>query len=95
MSAVKRIRIEAIDFDWIFIGDNTANMINLLANHADTKLLVQKSVRVFISLIWDEYHPKIVRRIFIPYLIYLCIFLRLTSFYSIQILDEIDNHEEH
>ena len=54
-SIVKRIKIEAIDFDWIFTGDNAKNMVNILADNASTKLLVQKSVRVFIHLIWKQF----------------------------------------
>lgn len=33
-SIMKRVRIEAIDFDWIFIGNNVENLINLLADKA-------------------------------------------------------------
>ena len=39
-SVMKRVRIEAIDFDWIFINDNVEHMINLLADNANSKLFI-------------------------------------------------------
>ena len=36
----KRIALEAIDFDWIFEGDNAKTLILLLANHARPKLMI-------------------------------------------------------
>lgn len=93
-SLVKRVKIEAIDFDWIFNGDNCKKMINILADNADSNVLVQKSVRVFINLIWTEFQPKIIRRIFVPYIIYLLAFMQLSSNIAGDILDEVDEHYE-
>ena len=39
-SVMKRVRIEAIDFDWIFINDNVEHMINLLTDNANSKLFI-------------------------------------------------------
>lgn len=91
-SNIKRIRTEAIDFDWIFSGnkDNAKNMIDLLANHAREKLFIQKSIRTFISFIWSEYQPKIRDYVFIPFCIYLLCFISLSSHYAILVLDEIE-----
>ena len=48
----RRVSIQAIDFDWIFTDNNAENFILLLAKHAESKLLIQKSIKTFIDLIW-------------------------------------------
>lgn len=93
-SIMKRVRVEAIDFDWIFIGNNVEHMINLLADKAQSKLFIQKSVRVFINFIWDQYQPLIITRVFLPYLLYLFCFIAMSTYWAIVMLDEIDKFEE-
>jgi len=73
----KRIKIEAIDFDWVFKGDNAENFIKLLVSLDDGKLLIQDSVRIFIALMWKHYQRAIVLKVFIPYIAYMMIFVLL------------------
>lgn len=58
-SAYKRVRAEAIDFDWIFKGseknDNAKNMILLLSAQDRSELFITRSIRVFIELMWQQY----------------------------------------
>ena len=44
----KQVDVEAIDFDWVFKDDNAKILIQLLAENAKQKLLIQKPFRVFI-----------------------------------------------
>jgi hypothetical protein len=90
-SEVKRVSVEAIDFDWIFEGDNAKEFIMLLAYEARSKIYIQKSVRVFIKLIWDLYQSQIVKKIFIPYLIYMMIMMHLSTYWLGKFLDDLDH----
>jgi hypothetical protein len=36
----KRVRVEAIDFDWIFKHDNAANLMRLLTTQDNTKMFI-------------------------------------------------------
>lgn len=54
-SNYKRVNIEAVDFDWIFKGDNARSFIFLLSEQSRSKLFIQKTIRVFIELMWSEY----------------------------------------
>ena len=51
-----RVSIEALDLDWLFVNNNGKRLINLLvAENANINVLGQKSVKVFIDLLWQEY----------------------------------------
>jgi hypothetical protein len=80
-SNVKRVKVEAIDFDWIFgeNGKNAENFIRLLTQQDNTKMFVQKSIRVFIELLWEHYQPAIVRKVFFKYIFYLILVIGLSS----------------
>lgn len=87
---LKRVVVEALDFDWLFENDNAKVMVQLLASEANNVTLTKKTIKVFIELMWDTYQPEIVRYMFVPYLCYLilisyvggyCIPNYLQSFY--------------
>jgi hypothetical protein len=90
-SAYKRVRAEAIDFDWIFKGspenDNAVNMIKLLSSQERTQLFITRSVRVFIELMWAEYQPAIVKKVFYPFCLYLLVLVFLSSYVGGDMLD--------
>ena len=48
----KRICVEALDFDWIFQNNNISVMLDLMATRANRKLLVKRSFKVIIELLW-------------------------------------------
>lgn len=73
-ASIKRIALEAVDFDWIFIGKNAVNLIHLLsAKNVQKRLLKQKSLRIFIKLLWDVYKKKIKLQRFYPFCLYLVV----------------------
>ena len=55
------------------------NMIKLLNDQDNAKLYVQKTVKVFIDLIWERYSKEIQRKIFYPYIVYLFTFVLLST----------------
>lgn len=93
-SQIKRVSIEAIDFDWIFEGDNAREFILLLTYKARSKIYIQKSVRVFVKLIWELYQPQIVKKIFMPYLFYMMIIMYLSVYHLGGFLEHLDHIED-
>ena len=81
----QRVDVEAIDFDWIFIGSkenntsNAKNLLILLNNQEDGELFLQKGIKIFIDLVWEKYQAAIVKKVFVLYLIYLAFFVYLAS----------------
>lgn len=68
---MKRVRVEAIEMDWVFVGKNSEKLINLLATTANNSALTKESMRIFINLMWEYYQPAIIKFIFGPYVIFL------------------------
>lgn len=42
-----------------------------LVNHGDSSLFKTKSIKTFILLLWDQFQPAIVNKVFIKYCMYL------------------------
>ena len=70
---LKRVTIEALDFDWLFINDNCKNLLEVLSSDANCEVLTRRSIKIFIQLMWDHYQPAITKYMFFPYCIYLII----------------------
>lgn len=68
---LKKVKVQALDMDWLFENDNAKILIELLANDANSAVLTEKTISTFIQLMWAKYQPAIIRRVFIPYLVYL------------------------
>lgn len=45
---LKRVRIEAMDMDWLFQHDNSKLLINMLAEDAELAALTRKPIKIFI-----------------------------------------------
>jgi hypothetical protein len=74
-----KVQIEAIDFDWIFYGDNAERLIGLLAEDAVDSVFTKKSIRMFISIMWENYQGAIIKNIFFPYACYLMLLSYLAA----------------
>ena len=93
---MKRVKVEAIDFDWVFEGNNCKTLIKLLAMKSESKLLATKSVRSFIMLMWHKYYQKaIIRTIFLKFVIFMFIYIILATYYAGTFIDKIalDNRD--
>ena len=75
----RKIEVQALDFDWIFTGDNTIKFIRLLDLDAADEMYDQYSIKIFIQLMWDHMRPFIIKYEFMPYVFYLFCFILLTS----------------
>lgn len=74
-----KVQIEAIDFDWIFYGENAERLIGMLAEDASDAVFTKKSIRMFISIMWENYQGAIIKNIFLPYTLYLCLLSYLAA----------------
>jgi hypothetical protein len=63
----KSVQVKALDFDWIFDGQNTIRLLDTLQNSADEDIWDKKSIKALIELVWQQYRPVIIKRDFIPY----------------------------
>ena len=52
---LKRVKVEALDFDWLFDGDNAKTLLRVLANDANDFALTQRSIKMFIELMWSHF----------------------------------------
>lgn len=49
----RRISVQALDFDWVFQGDNIIEVLEMLQNDADHELLDKKSITALIDMVWN------------------------------------------
>jgi hypothetical protein len=73
-----RLQVETLDFDWIFKKNNAKTLIKLLGEE-DSEIFLSKSIKVFIEFMWTYYQPIIMKKIFVPFLVYLTCFIYLIS----------------
>jgi len=74
----KRVMVRVLDFDFLFQNENSNSMITVLSK-ANSKVLTRKSIKAFVKLMWQEYQPAIIRKVFLPYLIYLQMMILLCA----------------
>lgn len=76
---LKRVKLEALDFDWLFDGDNAQTLLRLLATEANNQCLTKKSIKIFVDLMWTKFQPAIIKCVFMPYVIYLMCLSQLAA----------------
>lgn len=75
---LRKVKIQALDMDWLFENDNAKTLINVLANEeSNPVVLTMETMQVFLNMTWEKYQPAIIKYVFIPYMIYLCLMCRL------------------
>ena len=85
----RKIEVQALDFDWIFNGDNTIKFIRLLDLEAADEMYEQYSIKIFIQLMWDHVRPFIIKYEFFPYVLYLFCFILLTSSVDLNYINKL------
>jgi len=75
---LRKVAVKALDMDWLFENNNANTILNVLANDdTNNRVLTQEAIQVFLDLTWEVYQPAIIKKVFIPYLFYLCLMCRL------------------
>ncbi len=67
----KRVLVRVIDFDFLFMNDNSVTLIKILSSLQSNQILTKSSIKAFIGLMWTEYQPTIFTRVFLFYFAYL------------------------
>lgn len=88
-----RVSVQLIDLDWIFESDNVENLLKVLLFEGQISVFKTKAIRSYVELLWKQYQPAIVQKIFYPYCVYMIVQMLLTSgfagsFFKILMLPE-------
>jgi hypothetical protein len=87
---IKRVSVEACEFDWLFEGDNVETLITILARSANPEVLTTKTIKMFIHYMWETHFQKaIIYWIFVPYMVQLIVMCQLCSGTIGLFLDEV------
>ena len=53
---LKRVTIEALDFDWLFENDNAKTLLDILGGEdVNREVLTEKSIKIFVEKMWEFY----------------------------------------
>lgn len=75
----KRIEFKILEFDWIFRGDSAKMYIEELAQTSNDNIFTVESVRTSIRFLWGFYQPEIIKKIYLPYMLYFASFIIYVS----------------
>lgn len=58
-SNLKQVEAKILDFNWVFIGDNTARLIKTLSETDNDEIFATSQIRVFVDFMWQGYYDAI------------------------------------
>jgi hypothetical protein len=58
-SNIRQIEAKILDFNWLFVEDNSANLLGALAETDNDEIFAQDQIRVFIDFMWQGYFDAI------------------------------------
>jgi hypothetical protein len=70
----KRIETGAVEFDWIFRGNNARGFIEHLACNSNDSIFAVYTIKVIVNFLWGRFFYHIRNKIFIPWMIYFILF---------------------
>lgn len=75
-----RVKIEALDFDWIFQEENGKTFLEILTGLESSSIYSRKSIQILIQMLWSVYQPLILRKVIYPYILYVICFITLQPY---------------
>ena len=72
---MKRVEVQAIEFDWVFRGERAKHFLSYLGSTKNLDLFSIPTIKYVVKYQWKYFKPAIFWRTFIPYMIYLILFL--------------------
>jgi len=63
--------VKIIEFDWIFAGKEGFLFIEELATTSNETVFEVESIKICVEYLWQFYYSKILKAVFLPYLVYL------------------------
>lgn len=93
---MKRIETYAVEFDWIFRGNNAQSFIAHLASDADDTIFAIPTIQIIVNFLWERFYFMIRKKIFLPFIVYFVLFLfQVTLVYErVDTLNKRKYHEE-
>ena len=68
--------------------NNAKNLILMLKEFSDKQLYISKSFKMFINFMWEVYQPEILKKVFIPFVVYMISFCFMASVCTGDFLDD-------
>lgn len=81
-SNLKQVEAKILDFNWVFIGDNAARMMEILSSTDNDEIFACAQIRVFVDFMWQGYYDAIFSQLFLPFIFYFLSFILYTGFFS-------------
>lgn len=88
-SNLKQVEAKILDFNWVFIGDNTARLIKTLSETDNDEIFATSQIRVFVDFMWQGYYDAIFSQLFVPFIFYFVSFILYTGYFSHHEEDEL------
>lgn len=81
-SNLKQVEAKILDFNWVFIADNSARLTKILATTDNDEIFATAQIRIFVDFMWEGYFTAIMKQLFIPFIFYFVSFVAYTGFFS-------------
>lgn len=81
-SNLKQVEAKILDFNWVFIADNSARLTKILATTDNDEIFATAQIRIFVDFMWEGYFTAIMNQLFIPFIFYFVSFVAYTGFFS-------------
>jgi hypothetical protein len=78
----KIVDIYALEFTWIFIGEQGKRFITQLNEIENEKVFRINTVKWCIELLWSKFYVEIFNKIFLPYMAYLVLYIIFATYGS-------------
>ena len=72
---MKRVEFSILEFDWVFQGDKAIDFIAHLAETENDDLFAISSIKIIIKFLWKKFFARILLIIFLPFFVYMMVFL--------------------
>lgn len=92
--AFRRVKIQALDMDWLFHEDNFTTMLAYLADSDNDSILTALQIRVCIDFVWTFYQRAIIKFIFIPYILYLQLISQISGSLAAEYIESLHGDME-
>ena len=81
-SNLRQVEAKLLEFNWIFIGQNAAKFIAVLAETENDEIFATQQVRVLIEFLWQGYYAAIRDKLFIPFVFYMAAYSCYVTYLS-------------
>ena len=91
---IKNVDIRALEFDWIFYGDDSNSFIKTLAESKNDNLFEINTVKIVILFLWAKYFKRIFYLQLIPFAIYMIFYCVYVTYIYEMRLTQLKLHKD-